>query len=319
MEKYINDAIMRMVPPKDKNRFSPIDITNKCDLHCSNCTRLLKNQTEFWDMTVENFREALRSLRGYTGTILMIGGNPCMHKHFTELCEIFIEEVPDKNQRGLFTNNVFDYHDIVVETFGFINYNPHGDIRCTESMEKLKLLKQPADFYGLYYGNSYHTPLLTAVKDLYDDKEVMWDDISKCDINREWCTSIIQNKGQLRAYFCEVAASFDLARGEAHGLPVTDGWYKSDITNFVDQVKHFCPGCGAPAKLTGNLDIDQIDTYTKSNADLAENSLKKHRKIIMIKDISDIGVQPHRSDRGMVNYNDTGVVGLHNGKELKND
>ena len=59
-----------------------IDVTNKCDLACSNCTRLLVNQDEFWDMTPENFRLALKSMKGYRGIIAMIGGNPCMHPKF---------------------------------------------------------------------------------------------------------------------------------------------------------------------------------------------------------------------------------------------
>ncbi|WP_044529611.1 hypothetical protein, partial [Herbaspirillum sp. B65] len=81
-----------------------LDITNKCDLHCSNCTRLLANQDRFYDMTLENFRLAVRSLRDYPGTIAVIGGNPCMHRDFEGICRVFVEEIPDKERRGLWTN-----------------------------------------------------------------------------------------------------------------------------------------------------------------------------------------------------------------------
>ena len=80
-----------------------IDITNKCDLACSNCMRLLENQTGFWDMTLGNFRLAVRSLRGYPGIISIMGGNPAMHPKFEEICNIFVQEVPNKSQRGLWT------------------------------------------------------------------------------------------------------------------------------------------------------------------------------------------------------------------------
>src|ERR1700740_2033138 len=73
-----------------------VDITNKCDLACSNCTRLLENQDAFWDMSVDNFRVAVRSLRDYPGIIAVIGGNPVMHKHFDEICHVFCEEIPEK-------------------------------------------------------------------------------------------------------------------------------------------------------------------------------------------------------------------------------
>lgn len=70
----------------------------------------------------------------------------------------------------------------------------------------------------------------------------MWNAIAACDINLNWSASIVENNGQLRAYFCEVAASFDLARGSDHGAPLTPGWWRQSITDFAGQVKHFCPG-----------------------------------------------------------------------------
>ena len=173
--------------------------------------------------------------------IAMIGGNPCMHKDFPELCRIFAEEVPVKRQRGLWSNNVFDHQELIRDTFGFLNLNPHNDARSIESLEKLKELIPAIRFYT---GNSHHAPLMTAMRDLYPDEDEMWEKIEGCDINREWSASIVQNKGELRAYFCEVAASFDLARGGVHGAPVTEGWWKKGVADYADQVKRFCPGCG---------------------------------------------------------------------------
>ena len=111
----------------------------------------------------------------------------------------------------------------------------------------------------------------------------MWAKIANCDINKEWSASIVQNKGELRAYFCEVAASFDLARNQDHGLPVTDGWWQAHITEFGEQIKRFCPGCGVPAKLKPSKDTDDVDSYTVSNADLAEKAAaQEHRKVIFV-------------------------------------
>jgi len=108
----------------------------------------------------------------------------------------------------------------------------------------------------------------------------MWDRISKCDVNHEWSASIVQNRGKLRAYFCEVAASFDLAQGTDNGIDPVPGWWRRNVSEFEDQIALFCPGCGVPAKLKGHMDYEETDTYTSSNADLALKSLNKKRNII---------------------------------------
>jgi organic radical activating enzyme len=292
-----DNAIAKMRGPNQMHIIC-IDVTNKCDLSCSNCTRLLENQDAFWDMTPDNFREALRSLQGYFGVIAMIGGNPCMHKDFEELCQIFREEVPNKMQRGLWTNNYFKHRALIEETFGTFNLNSHGEARAENNLLDLhKSVTANGALSWNYGGHSEHAPLLTAVQDLFPEQEA-WDRISKCDINREWSASIVQNKGELRVYFCEVAASFDLARGTGHGHPVTPGWWKQHITQFSDQIKRFCPGCGVPAKQKPAKDSDEIDTYTKTNADLALKSEQaKKRKIVYLE-----AAQDH-SDRRVTKYN----------------
>lgn len=280
---YADIAIGKMRGPENMHIIC-VDVTNKCDLACSNCTRLLKNQDTPWEMSPENFRLALQSLKNYKGIIAMIGGNPCVHTQFEKLCEIFREEIPNQFQRGLWTNNYFKHREVIEKTFGALNLNPHNVERANDKLKDLyNTMVVERKFNGGYYtGNSHHAPLLTAVKDLYPEKE-MWEKISRCDINKDWSASIVQNKGELRAYFCEVAASFDLARGEDHGHPVVLDWWKKPITAFSDQIKHFCVGCGVPARLRGHMDNEEIDTYTKSNADIAEKSEKiKGRKIQLL-------------------------------------
>ena len=281
-KSYADIAIGKMRSPESMHIVC-VDVTNKCDLACSNCTRLLANQETKWEMSVENFRLALQSLKNYGGIIAMIGGNPCVHTKFAELCQVFREEIPNQFQRGIWTNNYFKHREVIEQTFGALNLNPHNMERANDKLKDLHdvMVKQKGFHGGYYVGNSHHAPLLTAIKDLYPEKE-MWDKISRCDINKDWSASIIENKGQLRAYFCEVAASFDLARGEDHGHPVVLDWWKKPISAFSDQVKHFCTGCGVPARLRGNMDNEEIDTYTKSNADIAQKSLAKGRKIQLL-------------------------------------
>lgn len=271
MDKYIK----KMRPPKDMHIIC-VDVTNKCDLDCSNCTRLLANQDELWEMTPENFRKALRSLSDYPGIIAMIGGNPTMHRNFEELCKIFVEEIPNRMQRGIWTNNMFKHRKVITETFGVFNLNSHGDPKASREFALLAdEMKQAGAIVWNYYQHSDHSPLLTAIKDLYPKEEDMWQRIIGCDINREWSAAIIQNKGKLRAYFCEVAASFDLARNEDHGIEPKKGWWKRPMTSYADQVKHFCPGCGVPAKQTAFKDFMEADMFTKSNKDIATKNQKR--------------------------------------------
>lgn len=256
-----------------------VDVTNRCNLGCSNCTRFLENQDGYWDMTPENFRSAVRSLREYPGVIAMIGGNPAMHKEFELLCQIFAEEIPEKSKRGLWSNNVFKHAELAAATFGTFNMNTHGDTKGTESLRDLYLRTNKKG--NLFMGNSIHAPLLTALKDLYPEQE-MWQLISQCDINQRWSGTIIQNNGKLRAYFCEVAGSFDVARGEDFGHEVVENWWKRPIEEYVSQIQKFCPGCGAAAKFKGSLDNEETDMYTISNLDLVKNSEKRKRKTILI-------------------------------------
>ena len=283
-------AVSKMRGP-NKMHIICIDVTNKCDLACSNCTRLLENQDSHWDMTPENFRAALRSLKGYWGVIAMIGGNPCMHPKFKELCEIFVEEVPNRMQRGLWTNNFFKHKDLCVETFGTFNLNSHGAERAEGPLEELaQAARQRGGLVWNYKGNSQHAPILTAIKDLYPES-TMWQMITECDINREWSASIVQVNGDIRAYFCEVAASFDLARGEDHGHPVVEGWWKQGIEDFADQIGHFCPGCGVAAKQKPVLDSEEVDCVTESNLDL----MKKPKRTVLYVQSADRSNEPRRT------------------------
>ena len=278
MSNIVNLSISKMKSPAEM-KIICIDITNRCNLGCSNCTRLLENQEGYWDMSLDNFRLATRSLSDFPGMIAVIGGNPCMHRQFEEICEILVEEIPEKEKRGLWSNNVFKHTDLVVKVFGGFNLNPHGDKKGEMSLKEV--YRRTGGIGNLYEGNSMHAPLLVAIKDLYGEEE-MWNKISNCDINKNWSASIIQNNGNLRAYFCEVAASFDLARKTDYGLEVKPGWWRENIFKYEDQIKHFCPGCGAAARLSPTRDNEETDVFSHSNSDLVNISLKRNRKTINI-------------------------------------
>jgi len=278
MTSPADTAIARMRSPRDMQIIC-VDITNRCNLSCSNCTRLLANQDGLWDMTPGNFRKAVRSLRDFPGTLAIIGGNPTMHRDFEALCEILVEEIPEKERRGLWTSHAYKHTDLAIEVFGVFNLNPHGDPKSVESLSDLYTRSEGVR--NLYEGHSQHAPLLAAIKDIYGEEE-MWERIAACDVNQNWSASVTQVRGELRAYFCEVAAAFDVARGTDNGHEVVEGWWRRPITDYADQIKHFCPGCGAAARLAPTRDADDLDTYTASNQDLVERSLRRKRKVQLL-------------------------------------
>lgn len=289
------DRAIRVMKAPAQMQIICIDITNRCNLACSNCTRLLENQEGYWDMSLSNFRKAVQSLQGFTGIIAVLGGNPCLHREFEEICKIMQEEVPDKEQRGLWTNNAYKHQEIILETFGSFNLNPHNDDKGVLSLKELH--KKSGGKGLLWEGNSEHAPLLVAIKDLYGEKE-MWARISQCDVNRYWSASIVQNQGELRAYFCEVAASFDLARGTDFGMDVTLGWWKKPMKDFSPQVRQFCPGCGAAARLNPSLDKEELDTFSFSNKDIVALAESKGRKVELI----NVNLK-HNAEKSITEYN----------------
>ena len=66
------------------------------------------------------------------------------------------------------------------------------------------------------------------------------------------------------------------------------------VSEFDDQVAHFCPGCGVPAKLKGHLDFEETDTYTASNADIARQTKDEHRKVIELKPTKRRATRKHK-------------------------
>ena len=95
-----------MKPIREK-KVVVIDITNVCNLSCSNCTRFCGHypKDKLYFMDPNYFEKALLSLEGFDGVIGLIGGEPTLHPEFEKLCEIFSDIIP-RGQRGLWSNTI---------------------------------------------------------------------------------------------------------------------------------------------------------------------------------------------------------------------
>lgn len=286
-----------------------IIVTNRCDVfHCSNCTQMLVHQAEPFHMTPGNFRAACESLRGWPehrwegrerfgpswanhpNVVGVFGGNPCVHPQFEELCAIIAEVFPDPRSRGLWTNNALGHQGLIKRTFGYFNVNVHGNPRAAAVLRGAGVPVIP----GSIHGASWHSPTLVAIRDMIGrpggprNEQEMWEAIEGCDINQKWSGAITQRRGELRAYFCEVAASFENMYDADSGLAVTAGWWRRPIADYARQIgldpenpgAGWCPRCGIPLKLQGHRDVEQKDDVSQDHLARAELSLRGERIVL---------------------------------------
>lgn len=213
-----------------------IDITNKCDLRCSNCTRFIGHWTRNreYEMEPEYFRLAVRSLRDFHGVTAVIGGEPTIHSRFDELCVIFKEEQPDIHKRGLWSNTKGRYNEWNTKLdfstiFGAYNLNDH--------------VSSPI----------VHTPMLIKYEDLGLTREQHSDYVEKCWVQMTWSATINPKGG----FFCEVAGNLSMLYGGPEGKDISDpDWWRKPLTEFEEQKQWACFQCGACIPLKPRRSID---------------------------------------------------------------
>jgi hypothetical protein len=222
-----------------------IDITNKCENSCSNCTHLIKH-TPTWEMDIKTFKKAVDSLIDFPGLIGIIGGNPVLHRDFYKFSEYFKKRIPNKTKRGLWTSGGPSYEKIrkyCEDSFSYINFNSH---------------KIP----------SKHQPLLINPKDIIKESSRRKDYIDNCWLAEKWSPSI-NPKG---CYRCEVMGAFDMVLNKNLGLPITKNWWKKPLSTFSKQISSFCVNCSIPIPLPARNDYEQIDDISQLNLELFKNS-----------------------------------------------
>lgn len=288
-----------------------IIVTSSCDKACFGCTQASQLARPKWFMTPDQFGQACDSLRGYFGVVGMFGGNPALHPQFDLLCSIMRDKVP-KEQRGIWSNNPITVGNAKVmrETFEprYSNLNVHMDRRAYDLFKTGWPECSPV---GLTK-DSRHSPPYVAMRDVLRkgcpdcggggkidsttvenkvwktyqpcftcegsgkvyDEERAWELISTCDINQHWSAMIGVFRGQLRAWFCEVAGAQAMLHQDEPDYPdtgieinvsgnnrycVVEGnvylrdWWQLPMERFAHQVRKHCHDCGVPLRGYGEL------------------------------------------------------------------
>lgn len=255
------EALERMVPPwhrrprKRHGGVIQIWVTRVCDKSCFGCTQgsNLRGAREF--MTADQFGIACKSLEGYFGTVGMFGGNPTLHPQFEDLCAVMREHVP-RERRGLWASAPNGKGQCCRQTFSpsASNINVHLDREAYAEWRRDWPECRPV---GLSQ-DSRHGPPYVAMQDVISDEEERWDLIAGCDVNQHWSAMICVFRGELRAFFCEIAgAQAMLHQHEPDypdlGLPVDLSWWKSHVETFGRQIDYHCHACGVPLRGYGEL------------------------------------------------------------------
>lgn len=250
-----------------RGRVLQVKVTNACDLDCRNCSvavGLARKLKRIFKITPDQFREALRSLKGFPGVIGMFGGNPCIHPQFEELCEIFRQEVPEKEQRGLWSNRLFGHGAACRDTFGpYHNLNVHGSQEAWDEIRRDWPEATPLAA-GLV-DPSHHGPIFGSVQELGKTEAEMWDMVGNCYVNQTWSAEITVVDGELLGYFCEIAATMaEIENDPQYGYELVKGWWSRGMPEFEEQVRHYCTRCLVPMnpKKVDAADEEEVELHT---------------------------------------------------------
>jgi len=255
------DALSQLIPPGKIRPGKPlggviqIGITRNCDKACFGCTQGANLRGKNGFMTAHQFDKACRSLREYFGVVGVFGGNPCLHPEFPMLCGILRRHIP-RERRGLWTNRVHGHGAVCADTFNpaVSNINVHLD---QVAADEVRESWPDAKIWGEHQ-DSRHSPPFVAMQDVIANEAQRWKLIAGCDINRHWSAEIVVFRGELRGFFCELAAAQAvLHQSEPEypdlGMAVEPGWWRRPMSDFAEQARYHCHACGVPLRGHGEL------------------------------------------------------------------
>ena len=247
-----------------------IEVTNACHLRCANCTRHIGHHKKPFFMELDYIEKAIDSLEGFPGRVGLIGGEPFLHPQIKEIIEMYSKKV-DRRHRHIWTagHKWEEFKDLIYENFDedFITYNDHT-------------------------APGKHQPLLVAIDDVVENKELAKELINNCWVQEQWSASITPKGG----FFCEVAGSLDYLLDGPGGMKIEKGWWKKNLEDFQNQISNNCSRCSACIPLKGESDGfggrmgPTVDTISESNLKILEGKslkIKKGHYKVMTKKLSD--------------------------------
>jgi len=282
-------ALAKMLSPGMRRPYATrggiiqIHVTRACDKACFGCTQGSNLGGKPVMITVEEFEEAVLSLKDYFGVVGVFGGNPCMHPKFPELCAILRKHIP-KKRCGLWSNKLLGKGEHARKTFNphASNFNVHLDQEAVDEFSR-----DWPEAYRVVKGHdtdSRHSPPFVAMLDVLPDEEIRWKLIANCDVNQEWSAMICSVPGKgLRAFFCEIAGAQAMLHADNPdwpdtGLKVEPGWWRRPMQDFAEQVRFHCHRCGVPLRRFGQFAVNgEFEEVSQTHAGIYKTKDKKRR------------------------------------------
>lgn len=233
-----------------------IDITNACVNRCSNCTRFCGHHRKPFFMDFETFKRAVDSFEGYEGCVGIIGGEPTLHPEL----ESFIDYLREKRigkvlplSREPISNmqeHIYKNLDNTCSKIGFWSSLNRGYYKNFE------VINDTFDWQLLNDHNNkcLHQAILMARKDLGMSAEEFIQKRDNCFAQNTWSATVTP-KG---AFFCEVAAAFDMLFDGPGGWPIEKGWWKRQPEEFGEQLQ-WCELCSLCLDVPQRISCEDID------------------------------------------------------------
>lgn len=300
-----SEALARMVPPgqhrpgKWLGGVIQIHLTRACDKACFGCTQGSNLAGKPTFMSPGQFEAAVVSLRGYFGVVGVFGGNPATSPHFEDCCAILAKHVPFE-RRGLWCNHPRGKGAVMRRTFNprVSNLNVHLD---REAFAEFKRDWPESLPFGLD-ADSRHSPPYVAMRDVVADENERWRLIADCDINRHWSAMIGVFRGEVRAWFCEIAGAQAMLHQDEADYPDTGlrvcywplggrQWWEASMERFASQVRRHCHDCGVPLRGYGELAQAEHGTeqVSATHADVYKPK-RKGRPVEVVTTLEQLGV-----------------------------
>ena len=290
-----------LISPADQ-RVVQVEITNRCFMRCSNCTRLVAHQVAPYEMTRDTFCRAVESLADHPGMVGIMGGEPTLHQDFDWLVRHYATVIDPGRKYELLRQPVLDLARYRQEHCESLDHR-RGLWSATgpRFYEHLELI---SEVFGYWCLNDHkhagkHQALLMARKDLGVSDE-RWHELrDRCWIQRTWSSSI----NPAGAYFCEVAAAIDWTLfGGRHAWPVEPGWWRRTPADFGSQLS-LCEYCSAPLNVSARLPAEQRDDVSPTLYQLLNAAGSPHAKAgRIILHNSHPSPASHQSDFGPESY-----------------
>lgn len=243
-----------------------VEITNKCNHKCNSCTRFVGHHKNTYFMPLDQVEQAMDSLVGFKGTVGIMGGEPTLHPEFLKILSMLRQKFPAE-KRQLWTSGYKwdEYYNDIHRTFlpENISYNDHSEDQEIR-----------------------HHPLLIAIDEVVEDKDLLFKLISNCWVQNRWSASINTNG----AFICEVAAAMSYWLDWDFSLDVEPGWWKIKPGDelFQEQILTYCVNCSGclpvPFKM---LDHGTADLCSPMNYKRLKDSTRKKLKIANIDEIKE--------------------------------